>query len=141
MITALVIVALFYKVVAVVGWLLYYKLRRERYYYTHHGSKLGAAFTRSHESHAADNAYNQRVIEELRAKLTTDSLMDAFWLAVERTKGPGGGVLGYEGPQPPRSFAKSVADILAEPDYLAKRKALAQARFRYTVYPDENDDV
>lgn len=137
MITVLVVVALFYKVAALVGWFLYYKLRRERWHYKHNGSALGAAFTREHELHAFDNDEWKRRYDELRGKLTTDSLLDAFWFATGRIKGPGGGVLGYPGPQPPRAFAQAVADVLAEPDWQRRRNDLY--KLTHPIRDDDDD--
>jgi hypothetical protein len=64
-----VALAVLFFVAAAVGWSLWDKLRREKYFYTHGGSELGKALTRSHETHARDNDIHQRRERVLRRHL------------------------------------------------------------------------
>lgn len=82
----------------------------------------------SHDRWAGDNAIWSFRVEQLRAKLTADAIFDAMWFASGDMKGPGGGPLGYPGPQPPREFAGHVARILAAANWEQRRAALQAAR-------------
>lgn len=64
-----VALAVLFFVLAAVGWSLWDKLRREKYFYTHNGSELGKAFTREHEMHARDNDLYQHRERVLRRHL------------------------------------------------------------------------